>query len=141
MNSRLFVYGSLLSRAGHPMGARLRREARLIGKASMPGRLYSLGRYPGLVEPAAPQRPGHGQGHGEVHGELYALNTPAVTLGWLDAYEGLVPGNPTLTPYERAERRVQLAAGGSAMAWVYVYRQSVRLRAEVAGGRWISPQA
>ena len=27
-----------------------------------------------------------------VHGEVYALKTPAVTLKWLDAYEGILPG-------------------------------------------------
>jgi gamma-glutamylcyclotransferase (GGCT)/AIG2-like uncharacterized protein YtfP len=131
MNSHLFVYGTLLSRAGHPMGARLRREARLIGEACTPGRLYRIAHYPGLVETPDP-------GH-LVHGELYALGTPAVTLKWLDAYEGLVPGNPALSQYERVERRVELAAGGVATAWVYVYRQSVRLRPEVPGGRWMAP--
>ncbi len=34
MNPHLFVYGSLMSTAGHPMGARLRAEARLIGAAT-----------------------------------------------------------------------------------------------------------
>ena len=42
MNPHLFVYGTLLSAAGHPMGARLRREARLIGAAIDPGRLYRI---------------------------------------------------------------------------------------------------
>ena len=52
MRPLLFVYGSLLSRVRHPMGTRLRGEARLLGQATIQGRLYSLGRYPGLVEAA-----------------------------------------------------------------------------------------
>ncbi len=85
MNPHLFVYGTLLSTAGHPMGDRLRREARLIGEASIEGQLFSLGKYPGLVEAA-------GSG-ARVHGEVYALNAPAASLAWLDAYEGIVPGD------------------------------------------------
>ena len=56
MNPHLFVYGTLLSTAGHPMGVRLRREARLIGAASIQGRLYRVSWYPGLVEAATPTR-------------------------------------------------------------------------------------
>ena len=82
MNPHLFVYGTLLSSAGHPMGARLGREARLIGEASIRAALYSLGRYPGLVEAADRGK--------RVHGEVYALNSPAASLAWLDAYERIV---------------------------------------------------
>jgi gamma-glutamylcyclotransferase (GGCT)/AIG2-like uncharacterized protein YtfP len=130
MNGLLFVYGSLLSRVRHPMGTRLRREARLIGEATMQGRLYSLGRYPGLVEAGGPYR---------VHGEVYDLKTAATSLKWLDAYEGIVPAKPDWSPYERVERRVRLAAGETLTAWVYLYRRSVRTRPEVQGGYWTPP--
>jgi gamma-glutamylcyclotransferase (GGCT)/AIG2-like uncharacterized protein YtfP len=136
MNARLFVYGTLLSTACHPMGVRLRREARLLGEASLPGRLYSLGRYPGLVE--APHIRSLAQSL--VYGELYALATPAVTLGWLDAYEGIVPHQSDRSPYARVERPVHLPSGGTVSAWVYVYLRSVRGRPVVSGGRWLLPQ-
>jgi gamma-glutamylcyclotransferase (GGCT)/AIG2-like uncharacterized protein YtfP len=130
-NPHLFVYGTLLTGAHHPMGERLRREARLVGEASIGGRLYSLGRYPGLVETA-----GEDQGEGEiVHGEVYVLNNPANALKWLDAYEGIRPGSPA--EYERVERAVQLASGVTLLAWVYLYRRSVGLRPPVPGGRWL----
>ena len=131
MNAHLFVYGTLLSAAGHPMGARLRHEAQLLGAATMPGRLYSLGRYPGMVEAADADR--------LVHGELYSLGMPAVTLRWLDAYEGMVPGKPELSPYARVERRARLASGATLDAWVYLYRKSVKVQPEVPHGRWIAP--
>jgi gamma-glutamylcyclotransferase (GGCT)/AIG2-like uncharacterized protein YtfP len=133
MHLRLFVYGTLLSTAGHPMGARLQREARLIGSATIQGRLFSLGRYPGAVEVAGADS--------LVHGELYALNTPAVTLKWLDAYEGILPANREESPYERVVRPVRLASGATVDAWVYLYRKSVRLWPEVKDGRWVSPKA
>ena len=63
---------------------RLRTEARLIGAATIQGRLYRVSWYPGVVDSADP-----GQ---RVHGEVYALADPVKALAWLDAYEGIVPG-------------------------------------------------
>jgi gamma-glutamylcyclotransferase (GGCT)/AIG2-like uncharacterized protein YtfP len=130
VNPHLFVYGTLLSRAGHPMGARLQREASLLGAASIGGRLYSLGRYPGLVE--------SGAAGDLVHGEVYALADPAASLKWLDAYEGVRPGKGEQNPYERVERPVQLATGATLTAWVYLYRKSVRMRPPIPGGHWLA---
>jgi gamma-glutamylcyclotransferase (GGCT)/AIG2-like uncharacterized protein YtfP len=131
MTALLFVYGTLLSTAGHPMGTRLRREATPVGPGTVRGRLYSLGRYPGLVE---------ADGAGSlVHGELYALKTPAVTLKWLDAYEGIVPGRAEESPYERVVRPVRPISGQTVNAWVYLYRKSVKLHPEIEDGRWTGP--
>jgi gamma-glutamylcyclotransferase (GGCT)/AIG2-like uncharacterized protein YtfP len=131
MNPNLFVYGTLLSGAGHPKGAQLAREARLLGAATIRGcRLFSLGRYPGLVEAAAAD--------GLVHGEVFALNRPAASLEWLDAYEGIAPGSAE-NQYERTERDVQLAAGETVKAWVYLYRKAVPAQGAIASGRWLAP--
>ena len=131
MNPHLFVYGTLLSSAGHPKGARLAREGRLVGEATIQGcGLYSLGRYPGLVEAADVTGP--------VHGEVFALNNPASSLKWLDAYEGIVPGNDLQNEYERVERPVRLASGESATAWVYLYRKDVSRFRRIPDGRWVS---
>jgi len=132
MTPDLFVYGTLLSTAGHPMGARLRREARLLGEASVQGRLYRVGKYPGLVEDADPQD--------RVHGEVYALKSPAIALAWLDAYEGIVPGTRDQNEYERIERPVRLASGEHMTAWVYLYRKKVARLHLIPGGRWMSAQ-
>jgi gamma-glutamylcyclotransferase (GGCT)/AIG2-like uncharacterized protein YtfP len=131
MNPHLFVYGTLVSSAGHPNGARLAGEARLVGAASIPGRLYRVGWYPGLVE-------GDAAG-GRVHGEIYALADPAISLVWLDAYESIVPGDEASSEYIRVERTVQLAAGGDITAWVYLYQRDVAGLELVAGGRWTQP--
>jgi gamma-glutamylcyclotransferase (GGCT)/AIG2-like uncharacterized protein YtfP len=128
MNPHLFVYGTLLSAAGHPMGARLQREARLIGEASTQGRLYRLGKYPGLVEAA--------DANARVLGEVFALNNAAASLEWLDAYEGIVPGNLARNEYERVERPVRLATGEEVTAWVYLCRKDVTRLPEIPGGRW-----
>jgi gamma-glutamylcyclotransferase (GGCT)/AIG2-like uncharacterized protein YtfP len=128
MNPHLFVYGTLLSGARHPVGERLRRAARLIDEASIQGRLYRIGPYPGLVETPA---------EGDiVHGEVYVLHNPAAALQWLDAYEGIRPGNPA--EYERVERKVHLASGATLGAWVYLYRRSLGPRRPIPGGRWLA---
>lgn len=130
MNPHLFVYGTLLSTAGHPKGARLQREARLIGAASIPGRLYRIKHYPGLVEGPDP--------HDLVHGEVFALNNPVSTLTWLDAYEGIVPGAHDRNEYERVERPARLASGKPLSVWVYLYRKDVAGFRLIPDGRWVS---
>jgi len=129
MNPHLFVYGSLLSAVGHPTGQRLRGEARLVGAASIPGRLYRVSWYPGLAQAAADS--------GYVHGEVYALTDPTRTLAWLDDYESIVPGNEADNEYIRVERPVQLASGQEILAWVYLYQRDVAGLELVADGRWV----
>jgi gamma-glutamylcyclotransferase (GGCT)/AIG2-like uncharacterized protein YtfP len=128
MNPHLFVYGSLMSSAAHPMGERLRREARFVGEATVQGRLYKISWYPGLVE--------GGDAETRVHGEVYALNSPSPTLKWLDAYEGIASGRLDEEAYERVERTAALASGDPVTAWVYLYRKSVAGLRPVPSGRW-----
>jgi gamma-glutamylcyclotransferase (GGCT)/AIG2-like uncharacterized protein YtfP len=129
MTPNIFVYGTLVSSAEHPKGSRLRREARLIGEATLQGQLYSLGRYPGLIETNDPTH--------LVHGEVYALNGPAGSLVWLDAYEGISPDSEG-NDYERCERKARLTSGQELTVWVYLYRASVRGLPVVPDGRWTS---
>jgi len=128
MTPNLFVYGSLMSTAGHPMGERLARAARLLGAATIQGRLYQISWYPGVVDSGSP--------HERVHGEVYALDDPSRALEWLDAYEGLAPGSPNENEYERVERPVRLVGGADLTAWVYLYRKEVAGLRAVADGRW-----
>jgi gamma-glutamylcyclotransferase (GGCT)/AIG2-like uncharacterized protein YtfP len=132
MNPHLFVYGSLMSGAGHAMGERLRREARLLGAATIQGRLYKISWYPGAVASSeADQR---------VHGEVYALAQPSRALAWLDRYEGIAPGATRSADYERVERPVRLASGEEIAAWVYLYRGDVAGLSAVPSGRWVAGQ-
>jgi gamma-glutamylcyclotransferase (GGCT)/AIG2-like uncharacterized protein YtfP len=130
INPNLFVYGTLVSAAGHAMGARLAREATLLGPASMRGRLYKIAWYPGASDtPNAEER---------VYGELYALRDPVTSFAWLDAYEGLVAGRGD-NEYARLERAVQPLAGTEVMAWVYLYQRDPDPLAVIGGGRWTFP--
>jgi gamma-glutamylcyclotransferase (GGCT)/AIG2-like uncharacterized protein YtfP len=130
MNPHLFVYGSLLARAHHPMGERLAREARLMGEGSLPGRLYKVDWYPGLVEAADTGE--------RVYGEVHALSDPIRTLRWLDAYEGVAEGGGRDSDYVRSERAVWLAGGAQISCWVYLYCKDVSGLVFLPDGRWLS---
>jgi len=133
MNPHIFVYGTLLSADAHPKGERLRTEARLVGEASIAGRLYRIKHYPGLVEASD-------QG-ALVHGEIYALNAPATSLQWLDTYEGIAPGHEATAQYMRTERNARLTSGEDILAWVYLYQWDVAGRELITDGRWPSSRA
>jgi gamma-glutamylcyclotransferase (GGCT)/AIG2-like uncharacterized protein YtfP len=128
MNSHLFVYGSLMSTAGHRMGARLHREAHRIGPATMQGLLYRVSWYPGAVDSQDPAQ--------RVHGEVWTLDDPKQALAWLDDYEGIAPGRGESGEYRRLERPVRLATGAEIAAWVYLYEGGLTGLAAISDGRW-----
>ena len=115
-SSFLFVYGTLKRRSRHPMAQRLAQAARWVGAARVAGRLYNLGRFPGLTEPRA--------GDDWVAGDVYDLGENAERiLQEMDAYENAE--SPPPTPYERLPAAARLDDGGTLTAWVYRYRGAV----------------
>jgi gamma-glutamylcyclotransferase (GGCT)/AIG2-like uncharacterized protein YtfP len=132
LEPHLFVYGTLMTAAagaglGGDMRARLQREAESLGEATMAGRLYDLGRYPGLVEAAGADE--------LVHGEVFRLADPASVFIWLDAYEDVRPDEPA-SEYARVVRTARLMSGGEVEAWVYLYRGDIARARHVPDGRW-----
>src|SRR5271156_5857568 len=97
MSSYLFVYGTLRRRSRHPMARRLAETARFVGAAKIAGRLYNLGRYPGLLEPTSP--------NDWVHGDVYDLGERAAqVLAEMDAYESAESPRPAF--FERQLTKV-----------------------------------
>ncbi|MFT7120458.1 MAG: gamma-glutamylcyclotransferase (GGCT)/AIG2-like uncharacterized protein YtfP [Neolewinella sp.] len=111
----LFVYGTLLTGIPSSMSRFLLRRARLVGKATIPGKLYDLGMYPGYI-------PGDA---GTVKGELFLLNeTQAVqTMEMLNAYES-VTGAPE-DEYKKVTVKAKVGDGGSFEAMTYEFTKSV----------------
>lgn len=128
----LFVYGTLMSTATDPMGTdarvRLHREARRIGPAVVPGRLYDLGRYPGLVADAAADA--------VVHGEMLLLQDARRSFEWLDAYESIDPRPGAANEYVRARVMATLETGDRTEAWLYRFILEVRDCRPIPSGRW-----
>jgi gamma-glutamylcyclotransferase (GGCT)/AIG2-like uncharacterized protein YtfP len=124
----LFVYGTLRPAACHALQAVLRRHARWLGPGTVAGRLYDLGRYPGLV----PDTRGAG-----VRGDLYRLRHQHALLAVLDRYEGCGPRMPQPREYRR--EAVQVRFGQRRLwAWVYVYNRPVAGLRVVRGGDYLA---
>ena len=131
MPDLLFVYGSLLSRIAHPQGERLRREATLVGPATLQARLYRVSWYPGITLSE--------NARDAVHGEIYRLDGGAATLAWLDEYEGVTTGATSVAPadeYARVQCKISDADGAAHGAWVYLYRRDTAGLAHVESGHW-----
>lgn len=123
----LFVYGTLRPAARHALQAALQRHARWLGAGWVAGRLYDLGRYPGLVPDIRA---------GAVHGDVYRLREQRALLRALDRYEGCGPRMPRPREYRR--ETVQVHFGRRRLrAWVYVYNRPVAGLRTVAGGDYL----
>ncbi|MEK7403270.1 MAG: gamma-glutamylcyclotransferase family protein [Gemmatimonadota bacterium] len=120
MPTPLFVYGTLTS-----LGSKhhLLKSARAVGHATIAGRLFDLGRYPGVVRDSSRGR--------RVFGELYEIpaNDAPRVLQKLDKYEG--------AGYDRKRAFVTLKSGRRRIAWVYVLRRKpTKIGQELFSGRY-----
>ncbi len=125
----LFVYGTLMRASSHPMARRLRAASRFVAQGSMPGRLYSLGRFPGIVEDPS--------GRSRVFGDVLQLVNPSRDFIWLDEYEGCGPDFPEPQIYKRKRLPVTLDSGRELCAWVYIYNWTVNRARMIPGGRFL----
>lgn len=115
------VYGLL--RAGESGFARfgLADAFRPLGPCVIPGALWDLGRFPGLVA-----------GAGEVVGELFELVDAAV-MPRLDAFEDYWPDDPDRSRYDRVQ--LQLIEPDRP-AWVYIWRLGLETATRIESGDW-----
>jgi len=129
MSEYLFVYGTLLSRYGHPLHRLLAEQADYIGRARMTGRLYDLGEYPGMVITL--------NTGARVWGELYRLRDPCSILASLDLYEACPASNTRSGEYRRRHAIARLTRGGSLRSWVYDYQGPIRGRILIRSGDYL----
>jgi gamma-glutamylcyclotransferase (GGCT)/AIG2-like uncharacterized protein YtfP len=127
VNPLIFVYGTLKRRSRHPMARRLAQTARWVGAARLAGRLYDLGRFPGLKPPRNESD--------WVQGDVYDLGASVSELmAELDVYENAE--SPPPTPYERTETSAILDAGGECTVWAYWYQGAVTERQFIESGSY-----
>lgn len=126
---RVFVYGTLragevndLNRAAaqHGIGA-----ATLVGTASIAGRLYDFGTYPGLVLDASA---------GPVLGDVYDI--PDALLPVLDEIEEVYPGQATL--FIRETQSVMLDGAPVDCLLYPVAAGAVAGLVRIDGGDWVA---
>lgn len=109
------------------MARRLAEAARHVGAGKIAGRLYDLGRFPGLKEPRVAAD--------WVQGDVYDLGDEAErVLHEMDAYENAE--SPPPTPYDRQRTTALLADGQTVSAWVYWYRGEVKESRFIVAGSY-----
>ncbi len=115
MNRHLFVYGTLTpSRAPAEISAAVRRLKR-VGAASVRGRLYDLGEYPGAVlSRTSPS---------VIKGQVFELPEDQQVLDSIDTYEGFDPDHPRGSLFVRKRWPVTLADGSRMTCWIYAYNR------------------
>jgi len=116
------VYGSLRQGFELPDSPKPDTKLRDRGPCRIPGDLYDLGGYPGLVP-----------GDGEAIGELYEVPDLSV-FSILDEYERYRAEDHEDSLYLR--KAVRLSKPANIDAWVYVYNRDVTREPLIASGDW-----
>lgn len=133
MNAHLFIYGTLLpERAPYGMADAV-RKLQYIGRASVRGRLYDLGEYPGAVLDSSSRM--------KIVGRVYALPDSGDVLKSLDEYEGFNPQDRDNSLFVRQQAKVTLEDGQRLPCWIYVYNQDVGRAKLISGGDYLKYQA
>lgn len=133
--THLFVYGTLLTVADHPLGHRLRSAADYVGLGWIRACLYHV---------EDPDRPGFGypgavpsrHEHDRVHGELYALRDAHRLLAEVDIYEACDPTRPEPHEYLRRRVPVTLSSGHVVPAFCYFYGWDLSRATRVPSGQF-----
>ena len=92
-----------------------------LGPCIIPGELYDLGAYPGLIEGAR-----------RVRGELFRVRDPLV-ISDLDKFEGFWPEDPARSRYQRRKLRL---LEPDRDAWVYLWVLGVDNAHLIKSGDW-----
>jgi gamma-glutamylcyclotransferase (GGCT)/AIG2-like uncharacterized protein YtfP len=117
-----FAYGSLRKQARHPMHRVLVRHGIYIGLGVFQGRLYNVGRYPGLVASTSKSD--------RIVGEVYKLQRHRETFEILDDYEGRL--------FSRQQATILLETGEVITAWLYLYRGAVEEDRRILSGDYVT---
>lgn len=133
MTEYLFIYGTLIPEHASDEIARIVDDLRYVGKASVPGRLYDLGEYPGAVlDPSSPTK---------VFGRVYELPEDQTVLRLLDSYEEFDPDNLAKSLFMRKQTIVTLDDAQSVRCWIYTYNQDPGTAPLISGGDYKEYQA
>lgn len=111
----------------------LAKHARFIGDATVPGRLFDLGDYPGMII----------ADEGRVLGEVYEFD-PAHwghVITRLDEYEGCSASDPEPHEYRREVVNARLSTGETIPTWAYVLNRWPAGLPEIKSGNYLASRA
>lgn len=124
----LFLYGTLMQHESDEEVALVVNRLHRVGAASVRGRLYDFGDYPGaVVDPSS---------NTSVRGELVELPDDESFLHTLDRYEEFDPTDPQNSLFIRTKARIQLTDGRSVDAWMYIYNKHPGDAPIITGGTY-----
>ena len=123
MPQHLFVYGTLRPQLAHGEARTLIADLEIVGSATVQGKLYDFGAYPGVKHEK-----------GIVFGDLLRL-TSTKQLHPLDAYEECNGRSPLFT---RSVITAQSCTGTSIAAWIYLFSGRTEFATHSAL-RWARP--
>lgn len=95
----------------------------------MPGRLYNIGSYPGLILSDNPDE--------IVKGELFKIKDKRLVLNALDEYEGSVEPFPKPWEYQRVEAEITTEKGAKVLSWLYIYQWDVKEEMLIPSGDYL----
>lgn len=125
MGEYLFVYGTLRSDLASVETRSLLAGVKRISAATVRGKLYDLGEYPGLLL----------EEDGElIIGEVLELSDAKTQLQAFDEYEGFVENAVSQSLFVRTKCCAFLPDGQAVEAWIYVYNQSLSAAALIKSG-------
>lgn len=127
----LFVYGTLRRAIAPSKDLRhlLHHEAVFLGSATVPGRLYDIGSYPGLILSDNPVE--------IVKGEHYKIKDNRVVLNTFDQYEGCVEPFPKPWEYQRVQTVITTDGGVEVLSWLYTYQWEVKEEMRIKSGDYL----
>jgi gamma-glutamylcyclotransferase (GGCT)/AIG2-like uncharacterized protein YtfP len=123
----LFVYGTLLKNSGHPMAEFISKNAKLLGKATLRGKLFLVDYYPGsIVSKNKNER---------VKGEVYGFESVENFFHKLDEYEEFDPQNPEKSEFIRKKVDVELLKNHENLkVWTYLYNFPTQFLTPIVSG-------
>jgi Uncharacterized conserved protein len=128
---RLFVYGSLRSGMHNEVFTFISSYFELEGMASVHGKLYDLGDFPGAVPST---------GKDQIIGELYRIEDEA-DFDWameqIDDYEGYVVSDGAASLFRREPVYVWFQ-NTSVIAWIYWYNRPVTGNTRILSGDYVA---
>ena len=124
----LFAYGSLRRNSQHFMARVLNGKGSFICEASVCGRLYELGEYPGSIPSDTPRD--------KIFGELYLLPDSPEFLEILDHFEGFDAHNPDHCEFVRKTTQVTTDSGETVDAWIYWYSGACSEERRIVSGNY-----
>ena len=133
MAEYLFFYGTLKPNEAPSDIAETVRTLRRVGSATVPGRLYDFGEYPGAVIDQSAKT--------SIKGELFELPNDDSTLRALDDYEEFNRTDRRNSLFVRTRTVATLQGGRQINAWVYVYNRNPGSARQIASGDYSKSRA